>query len=227
MGDIYKTTNGGENWIHQLTGGDIIYSIIFKDSLNGYAGGGRGVIYKTTNGGTNWYKIISGGSGYDAYSIDFLDNNNGWLLSGYVFKTTNSGTNWVNPGNPFRYSKLYSINFINLNTGFVVGYVQLIPGYVNYANIYKTTNGGYNWQLKSETGNSRGLKDINFINENTGWSVGYGGLILKTTNNGDNWVVQNNSSSPDLISVKFKTDDISLCISKNGYIVRTNNGGSN
>lgn len=41
------------------------------------------------------------------------------------------------------------------------------------------------------TGTSAILRDIEFLNINTGWAVGDGGTCLKTTNGGTNWIQQN------------------------------------
>ena len=49
--------------------------------------------------------------------------------------------------------------------------------------ILKTTNGGTNWVLQT-SGTTSGLWSVNFVDQNTGWAVGYGGAILKTTNGG-------------------------------------------
>lgn len=48
---------------------------------------------------------------------------------------------------------------------------------------YKTTNGGFNWLQQVVPSNAfRG--DILFVNDTTGWSVGGGGHIYKTSNGG-------------------------------------------
>ncbi|MBK8983762.1 MAG: hypothetical protein IPM38_15945 [Ignavibacteria bacterium] len=43
------------------------------------------------------------------------------------------------------------------------------------------------WILQSSFTNSN-LYDVEFYNRNTGWAVGDGGTILKTTNGGTNWI---------------------------------------
>jgi hypothetical protein len=75
---------------------------------------------------------------------------------------------------------VYTIDFINQNLGFCGGYIGF----------FKTTNGGYTW-------NNVTLPvymvptDIFFINNQTGWVIGYGeGAILKTTDAGQSWVIQ-------------------------------------
>ena len=41
--------------------------------------------------------------------------------------------------------------------------------------------------IQQTSGVTSPLYDIEFINKNTGWSCGEGGIILKTTNGGTNW----------------------------------------
>jgi len=42
------------------------------------------------------------------------------------------------------------------------------------------------------------LEDVNFVNDQTGWACGDGGLILKTTNQGQNWFQQVSEQLKDL-----------------------------
>ncbi len=72
------------------------------------------------------------------------------------------------------------------------------------------------------------LRDIEFLNRYTGWIVGDGGLILKTTNGGINWI---NIPNPAVGKPLFK---ISVIDSNNVYVVgwfetiiKTTNGGLN
>ncbi len=59
-GNIYKTTNGGYNWIAQsVYPGNSFYSLSFVNELTGYAGSMDGRIFKTTNGGSVFVSNIS------------------------------------------------------------------------------------------------------------------------------------------------------------------------
>jgi hypothetical protein len=52
--DIYKSTDGGENWFIIMASNSNYYTnMFFTDSLNGYVIGFSGKIIKTTNGGTS------------------------------------------------------------------------------------------------------------------------------------------------------------------------------
>ena len=105
-GGIYKTTNGGINWINQFvpSGNGIhntftIFKIINYDTI--YGGGGyidlgsrvSGLIWKTINGGLNWGYQKPDTNFYNGFygSIDFINSNTGWAYEGNGIHTTNGG----------------------------------------------------------------------------------------------------------------------------------------
>lgn len=89
------------------------------------------------------------------------------------------------PGAPKNIIKLDDGYFINHTTGWV------ISGLSSVKEIFKTTNGGVNWQL--QTNAFYIYRSIGFINSQTGW---VGTLtdpvpLLRTTNGGVNWLAVN------------------------------------
>ncbi|MDD5363414.1 MAG: YCF48-related protein, partial [Ignavibacteria bacterium] len=72
-----------------------------------------------------------------------------------------------------------------------------------------------------------GLRDIKFINNNTGWICG-DGVILKTTNMGTNWIQQVHPA-PDkyLFSIHPVDSNIVYCVGYFETILKTTNGGTN
>ncbi|MCX6165355.1 MAG: YCF48-related protein, partial [Ignavibacteriae bacterium] len=98
MGEITKTTNGGNNWdlISSGTFRDI-YTITFAFAENniGYSFAMEGEIIKTTNGGTNWIKLNPYGGPY--YFNPYFVNSNTGIARTYtgICKTTNGGINWI------------------------------------------------------------------------------------------------------------------------------------
>lgn len=53
VGKIYKTTNGGINWILNFSTSNELNKIKFINENSGWSDGGYG-LFKTTNGGVNW-----------------------------------------------------------------------------------------------------------------------------------------------------------------------------
>ena len=107
-----------------------------------------------------------------------------------ILFTNNAGNTWASQYLGGDY-KLNSIYFINSNTGYIAGgYSNYYPPYYvfYYSKIYKSTNGGVNWNLIYGFNNEQSeLMSIKFITSSIGYSVGTNGTLLKTTNSGLNW----------------------------------------
>jgi hypothetical protein len=133
-GTILKATDGGENWISQISGTSH-RSVYFIDSNTGWIVGDGGTILKTTDGGNNWISQISGNASI-LYSVYLIDSNTGWAVGdqGTIIKTTNGGNNWhsQSSGTSTAYW-LNSVYFTDPNTGWIVG---------SYGTILKTTDSG-------------------------------------------------------------------------------------
>lgn len=90
---VYRTTNGGQNWIsNSIAGSGDFYRISFIDDNTGFTASMRAA-YRTTNFGLSWDsvgRITSLNS--DVTSIEFCNENTGWAGTQYqMYKTTNSG----------------------------------------------------------------------------------------------------------------------------------------
>jgi len=129
-------------------------------------------------------------------------------------------------------SNLNKIIFLNSNpqTGFIAG---------DSGVVLKTINGGVVWS-KQVLNPSVNLRDIEFLNSQTGWATGAsttGINIYKTTNSGLNWTEVYNAYD----AVRYPTgihftDSLSGFITggnrnfndlSSGFVIRTTNGGMN
>ena len=72
----------------------------------------------------------------------------------------------------------------------------------------------------------RDLKAVEFINPNTGWVFGITGTIIKTTNAGTNWLIQNPIDSAGYTQVIALSDNKVIVCGPKGHITYTTNGGS-
>ena len=70
------------------------------------------------------------------------------------------------------------------------------------------------------------LMDVFFINSTTGWVLGNGGQIFKTTLSGDIWGQQTSGVTTNLNSIYFTSINNGVAVGVNGVIVRTTNGGT-
>lgn len=89
--------------------------------------------------------------------------------SGTFLKSIDNGESWVNQNLD---GWIYALYFIDEFTGWIVG----IDDFEEDELIFKTIDGGQTWTLQWIS-SGRGLTDIQFINENTGWVCGRSGTL--------------------------------------------------
>ncbi len=247
-GRIFKTTDGGTSWFSIRKGPTYanLYAVDFPENdQTGYVVGDSGCVLKTTNGGATWIRQFTG-TGLRFRDVDFVNNQIGFAVgeNGIFFKTTDGGNNWI-PKNSTTQARLYAVKFVNSQVGYIGGILISPPSYPGV--LLKTTDGGDTWTSQTIPNNidERAIQDLFFFNADTGYAVSgareeYGGgvaLVYKTTNGGQNWVV--NYSPPqqqakDLYAIDFPVN------SQVGYIagmiengqaykvkfLKTTNGGS-
>lgn len=119
------------------------------------------------------------------------------------------------------------IQFLNSQTGWVCDAYN--SNNSSAVSIYFTNNGGNTWTAKQVT-NYKKIYAMYFINENTGFLYAQNqntvGHLLKTTNNGSNWILVNNDYSLGFYSLYFK-DELVGCGNTSDKVKRTTNGGIN
>ncbi|HPI12279.1 MAG TPA: YCF48-related protein, partial [Catalimonadaceae bacterium] len=79
------------------------------------------------------------------------------------------------------------------------------------------------WQNPLPTANQ--LRDVHFINDQTGWAVGEYGTILRTDNGGISWTSQEGGTSKMLNDVLFLNNQTGWVCGSNGTLLKTMNGG--
>jgi len=180
-----KSTSGWYQQYFPNLNGSSIQSITFLDSLTGYAATNPGTsiysyILKTTNGGDNWIINYTYNSGTNIRftAIQFANDSIGYAATNFFtfFKTTNAGLNWIQLSTP---DGAEGMAVINKDTVLVVTSDGFAGG------VYRTTNGGYNWQAMGPTGGNGQPSTIYMYNKDMGFCLG--GQMRKTTNGGVNW----------------------------------------
>jgi len=212
-------------WYQQvLPVNDQINDIFFLDSSTGWVvtqGGNSDTsrIMKTTNSGNNW--TIQLDSLFNLGVIQFVDANTGYAAGGNgrakFLKTTDGGNLWT-VATPFG-SNIYAIldlTFVNKDTGWVCSDDSFGGG------IYKTTNGGENWQ--QQLNQSYQPLKLFFINNDTGWAGSANWKLYRTTNSGLNWNLQF-TFAQQINDLHFFNKNVGIVSS--GFSYRTTDGGFN
>jgi photosystem II stability/assembly factor-like uncharacterized protein len=181
---VYKTMDGGNNWVEQHKIRGWYNTIQFLDANTGYIAGdiGFGSIYKSTNGGNNWNMISNFGDGF--IDLFFVSSDTGWICDNDryfgvgLLKTTNGGFNWQQQLDAsFRPARVF---FLNNDTGWVAG------GNIS-ATLYRTTNGGTNWSPQYTF--PQQINDVFFFNDSIG--IVTSGQNHRTTDGGFTWTQSN------------------------------------
>jgi len=137
-GTILRTTDGGANWVGQLSGTKLVlYGVSFSDVNNGTAVGDSGTILRTTDAGTTWMSQSSG-TRNRLTGVCFTDAYTGTVVGGLILRTTNGGTTWAPQSSPAS-GWLRGVTFTDATTGTAVG---------DAGTILHTTTGGTTWVEK-------------------------------------------------------------------------------
>jgi photosystem II stability/assembly factor-like uncharacterized protein len=226
-GVIFITDDDANTWKQILSGkgsgcgsGDELYSVFCLDEDIGWVVGRRKgctddgpIILNTTNGGQIWQtQLYDQNTARQINSVYFIDENIGWAVgegnTGFYW-TTDGGNSWMEGDG------VYSAVF------FIDQYNGWATNDVNSTGIYKSVDGGITWIQKS----SVSCSSIYFADLNTGWAVGEGGIIIKSTDSGETWITKTSGTTIDLKCVKFLNEDIGMCVGNSGIILLSTDGG--
>lgn len=197
-GEIYKTINGGTNWVRQYI--DSAFAITgckLVDANTGYISTAAR-IYKTTNGGSSWVKVLivnaASWNDIDAPNADYCAVAGG-CPNAYVY-TTNGGTTWegtttgvsCNPGPvPIEVTTMFELAMPSPNLVSLIGSTNYPhAGSVPKAFLKRGTgflNTIYIGELQTPV-----MTTIDFYDSLTGFISGNYKVRMKTTNGGLNWV---------------------------------------
>jgi photosystem II stability/assembly factor-like uncharacterized protein len=166
-GGIWRTTDGGANWVQQ--GAGLIYdSLSFPDVVHfwnsnegvtiGDPNNGYFEIYTTVDGGDNWTRVptgnipneLSGEAGITDWYDVVGDNVWFWTNKGRLFHSIDKGYNWtVSSIMNLPATSAMSVRFFDDMNGFAQSYESATGAFVNAR---KTSNGGANWTVINPVG---------------------------------------------------------------------------
>ncbi|MDP2301351.1 MAG: YCF48-related protein [Ignavibacteria bacterium] len=202
---IYKSTNLGASWTTieftapNQTWTSSYYASAFSSTGDSLVTVGAFGLINSIMGASSIPKVHSklfkAGTWNDIWSsspdANVLAVGAASIASAYdqIGRSTDGGMTWsIIPFSTTSTAMFWSIEMLDDNLGFVSG--------TNSA-IYKTTNGGLNWDSVVTTGIPSGitLRKIDFVNANVGWVFASApnvltNYIFKTTNGGIDWTPQ-------------------------------------
>jgi len=226
---IIYTSNGGTNWITKSNYYKIRFNnITFSDCSTGFICADSGCFLKTTNGGINW-TIYNIGIIESINKMKFFNKDTGIAITkNKIFLTHNTGENWIQINVFLQYPSdtyLKDLDFINKST------VYVVSGYFYFGtlggDIYKTTNGGYNWDIIYHYNNS--LATVSFKDSLYGIAMGYNSGCCYTFNGGLNWI-SNPQSERSISQCKYFKSNKILAVGGNevgAVVLRSTDGGQN
>ncbi|MCX6146385.1 MAG: YCF48-related protein [Candidatus Kapabacteria bacterium] len=174
---IIKTSDGGVTWDsvysikNQLTHNDNIgnyyvvktfklYEASFVNANKGFLVGKYGNVLTTSNGGKDWVDLIDIKPKSDMSYVTFVDSINGWSLgsnlnttSPYwskIYNSNDGGLTWKKQFDDSSYN-INKIVFFDSKNGFAVGDKVDSVGRTLSSAAFKTSNGGSNWILHSDS----------------------------------------------------------------------------
>ena len=220
MAPFFRTSNGGSNW-SQNWHDYRWYNSIYKNDSNMYVtftSYGVGYIMRSDEYGN--LGVVYYLSSTTFYGINFINKYTGYVVGtgNKILKTTDIGQNWNIQTSPSLQNN-YSVYFTDSLKGWIVGERENYT----YGDILKTSNGGINWSVQMQINTY--LKDIKFVNKNTGWIVGGRGTILYTTNGGNNWNYYHKITGIDFERIYFKDNNTGWFLGMSGLLLRTDNCG--
>lgn len=218
-GGIWRSTNSGVNWTPVWNFGTI-NSISFLTVWDGLAAGNDGRVLKTGDGGVTWNSTSTSIS-ENLYSIDWTNSSIGYAVGagGRIIKTVNFGNAWTVMPNTIN-QDLRSIYMVDPLNGYIAG--------GSTSELFAmTVSGGNNWNYSLNQAGNRINSMYCFPSFNKIFLAGTNGIIRKSTNFGNTWIIPQSGTAQSLNHVLFTDDVTGYIVGNAGLILKSTNGGTN
>lgn len=169
LGHIAFSNDGGATWTMQQAGADRLvltdlYAIWFVDASVGMCVGANDVVLTSTDGGQTWEAGTATGSGAALWTVTENAGGGIWWVgstNGRSYVSTDHGVTWAADHVFVNTAVVHCIRFVNHLAGWAIC----------YDNIYRTKNGGTDWEEISTIG-AAGFRDLHACTENMAFAVG-------------------------------------------------------
>ena len=205
---VFKSIDRGKTW-KKFFFNDFSYMncIDCRDSKHCYIGGDRGVFAYSVDGGeyfTQMLNVPPSVAGVDLNDVTVLPNGRIFAVGSVrtLMYSDNSGVSWDTIPKLDEVKVTYrAVDFADSLNGLVVG---------SRGFIYRTTDGGLNWEVQSDGGHGLWLEDVYMQDSLTAWATGISGLVLHTTDAGKSWVAPNLPGLETITSQIFPNPSIGI-----------------
>jgi len=222
---LFKTTDGGENWVN--SGGTSSYegAFDFIDENTGFiAVRDFGLfIYKTTDGGENWTQQQTGYD-FEAQAINYYNSNLG-IVAGEstVLKTTDSGLTWeVIYSLTSGWNNKNDIEIVSENEFYITGDEEFGTFLIH------TTDGGNTWENLSPGNYGKGM-DLVLFDSNKALLACENNAILISEDSLNTWseTTLNTNHPIQFRAMHFPTSEIGYAVGDGPFetIIKTTDGG--
>ncbi len=223
IGQIYRTTDFGKNWYHQLgKHRNTLRDVLFLDEQHGWIAGDNGDLFSTEDGGQTWQRLESETT-QRIVDVHFtsLEPKWGWLmLRNATLLYTQDGSQWTAQNKQKQLPRedsfaLNDVAFGNFSEGWAVG---------ERGDIIHNPDGGTTW-ARQRTSTSKPLTSVDMKFAPLGWAVGTNGVTQRTVNGGEYWKFHETHTGSDLKAVSFITKRKGWAAGRGGIILSTTDGG--
>ncbi len=196
--------------------------IVFRTDGSLLACGWQGTLSISNDQGITWEDQVP--TAIDLWQASIVDADT-WYIAGdkgTILKTVDGGQTVLKKGIAGSVDLYYAVYFKNASEGWISGKTT--------GKIYHTVNGGDTWSTFTVPGfaATKSYRDFFFINDTTGYLLGVGGMVTKTTDGGLTWtsLADNINPAHSLFCTYWKTEQNGFAGSGSGLLYITTNGGT-
>lgn len=203
----------------------------------------NGGLWKTTDGGYSWDLLGFPDTSMWACATRNYKGKDEIFIGGYtehyypkeedivpgvgiVRGSTDGGKTWINYDNqmnwfveaPWRQAKFWDAALLSNNEFLVCG---------GWYSMYRSDQAGKDWTENYIELKDKKVYSIDFVTDSLAYICGEDGMIMKTTNQGTDWITLRDNKNNDLHTIDFVDENVGYCAGDNGMILKTNDGGEN